>query len=176
MQSNSPIADIRAPAHGPGAPVPFWSIPLPGGFTLLELLVVVVILGVLSTMGLTAYRAQIAKAQNTKAIADLRFLEREILAYQAHSGRLPQDLETVGRDRMIDPWGSPYQYLNFETIGNKGKGKMRKDRFLVPLNTDFDLYSMGPDGRSVPPLTAKHSHDDLIRANNGVYIGPAANY
>jgi len=53
---------------------------------------------------------------------------------------------------------------------------VRKDHNLVPLNTDYDLYSMGPDGNSVGPLTAKASRDDIIRANNGSYIGPAANY
>jgi general secretion pathway protein G len=50
---------------------------------------------------------------------------------------------------------------------------MRKDRFLVPINSDFDLYSMGKDGESVPPLTAQKSRDDIIRANDGAYIGPA---
>jgi general secretion pathway protein G len=53
---------------------------------------------------------------------------------------------------------------------------MRKDRFLVPINTDYDLYSMGKDGRSSPPLTAKASRDDIIRANDGAYIGLASNY
>ena len=53
---------------------------------------------------------------------------------------------------------------------------MRKDRFLVPINTNFDLYSMGPDGKSVPPLTAQASQDDIIWASDGEYIGPAAQY
>jgi general secretion pathway protein G len=50
---------------------------------------------------------------------------------------------------------------------------MRKDRFLVPINTYYDLYSMGPDGQSQPPLTARVSRDDVIRANDGQYFGPA---
>ena len=57
-----------------------------------------------------------------------------------------------------------------------GKGKMRKDRFLNPLNSDFDLYSMGPDGQSRSPLVAKASRDDVIRANDGQYFGRAAYY
>jgi general secretion pathway protein G len=52
----------------------------------------------------------------------------------------------------------------------------RKDRFLVPINSTYDLYSMGADGKSVLPLTAKHSHDDIIRANDGTYIGVAELY
>ena len=50
---------------------------------------------------------------------------------------------------------------------------MLKDRFLVPINSDFDLYSMGKDGKSQMPLTAKDSRDDIIRANDGAYIGLA---
>ena len=53
---------------------------------------------------------------------------------------------------------------------------MRKDRFLVPINTYFDLYSTGEDGESVSPLTAKASQDDVIWANDGDFIGPASNY
>jgi general secretion pathway protein G len=74
----------------------------------------------------------------------------------------------------IDPWGHPYQYLSFS--GLKGKGEMRKDKNLVPINSDYDLYSMGPDGESQTPLTAKASRDDIIRANNGGYVGIAENY
>ena len=57
-----------------------------------------------------------------------------------------------------------------------GKGGMRKDRFLVPINTYFDLYSMGKDGKSVPPLTAQASQDDVLWANDGGFIGLASQY
>jgi general secretion pathway protein G len=52
----------------------------------------------------------------------------------------------------------------------------RKDRFLVPLNTDFDLYSVGRDGESVPPLSAAKSRDDVVRAANGAFIGLASKF
>jgi general secretion pathway protein G len=55
-------------------------------------------------------------------------------------------------------------------------GKVRKDRFLVPINSTYDLYSMGADGRSVGPLTAAMSRDDIIRANDGAYVGLAEGY
>jgi general secretion pathway protein G len=57
-----------------------------------------------------------------------------------------------------------------------GKEKQRKDRFLHPLNTDYDLYSTGADGKTKAPLAAKDSQDDIIRANDGAYIGVAANF
>ncbi len=46
----------------------------------------------------------------------------------------------------------------------------------MPINSDFDLYSMGPDGRSVSPLTSSLSRDDIVRANNGRFVGTAASY
>ena len=53
---------------------------------------------------------------------------------------------------------------------------VRKDKNLHPLNTDFDLYSLGRDGDSKLPLTAATSRDDILRANNGAFIGRAENY
>jgi general secretion pathway protein G len=47
---------------------------------------------------------------------------------------------------------------------------------VVPINSDYDLYSMGKDGESVPPLTARASRDDVIRANDGAYIGLASEF
>jgi hypothetical protein len=52
----------------------------------------------------------------------------------------------------------------------------RKDRFLHPINSDYDLYSMGKDGESVEPLTAQKSHDDVIRANDGSFVGLAVEF
>ncbi len=80
----------------------------------------------------------------------------------------------MGHANARDPWGNPYAYLNLTTT--KGKGKARKDHSLVPLNSDYDLYSKGPDGQSASPLTAKSSRDDILRANNGRFIGPASQY
>jgi general secretion pathway protein G len=55
-------------------------------------------------------------------------------------------------------------------------GQARKDHFLVPINSDYDLYSMGKDGDSVPPLGAQKSLDDVVRANDGGFVGLAANF
>jgi general secretion pathway protein G len=87
---------------------------------------------------------------------------------------LPLSLADVGMGNLLDPYGNPYEYLNFATA--KGKGSFRKDRFLVPINSDYDLYSKGQDGDSVAPLTAAKSRDDIIRANDGGFIGLASQY
>jgi general secretion pathway protein G len=46
----------------------------------------------------------------------------------------------------------------------------------VPINSDYDLFSVGLDGSSLAALTAIVSKDDIIRANDGGFIGLAANY
>ena len=76
---------------------------------------------------------------------------------------------------LLDPWTHPYQYLRINGANIKGSS-LRKDKSLVPVNTDFDLYSMGKDGASVSPFTAKQSRDDIVRANNGKFVGLAADY
>ncbi|MDH5499215.1 MAG: hypothetical protein OEY12_17445, partial [Nitrospira sp.] len=57
-----------------------------------------------------------------------------------------------------------------------GVGGARKDRFLVPLNSDFDVYSMGKDRASTMPLAAAQSHDDVLRASDGGFYGLAKNF
>jgi len=55
-------------------------------------------------------------------------------------------------------------------------GQVRKDKSLHPLNTDYDLYSMGPDGQTAKPLTSSKSQDDIVRANNGGFVGLGKDY
>ena len=71
--------------------------------------------------------------------------------------------------------GSAYVYLRIEGAGN-GNGNVRKDKNLNPINSDFDLYSTGLDGETVSPLTAKKSHDDVVRAGNGSFFGVAVDF
>lgn len=52
----------------------------------------------------------------------------------------------------------------------------RKDRFLFPLNTDYDLFSFGSNGKTAPSLGDPVSLDDVIRANDGGYFGLADDY
>jgi general secretion pathway protein G len=92
-------------------------------------------------------------------------------------GELPKELSDLGRDQILDPWGRPYIYLRIQGRDpTDPKFKPRKDHSLHPINTDFDLCSMGRDGRSKVPLTAKDSKDDIVRANNGGFVGLVSNY
>ena len=47
---------------------------------------------------------------------------------------------------------------------------------MYPLNTDYDLFSLGPDGRTSVSLGEGVGLDDVIRANNGGFYGSASDY
>jgi general secretion pathway protein G len=148
--------------------------------TLIELLIVVAMIGTLAAIGYPIYGTALQKAKVAKAIADIRVLSTEIGTYQLFDGGSPLSLADIGRATFKDPYGNPYEYLNFcikkDKKGKCKKPKARKDRFLVPLNSDYDLYSKGQDGKSKAPLTAKASRDDIIRAVDGGYIGLASEF
>jgi general secretion pathway protein G len=133
-----------------------------------------VILGVLMSIAVPAYQNYRERARTVQAQQDIASMSAILSNYFQDARAYPNSLADAGLGGMRDPWGKAYGYLN---LGDKkGHGHARKDHSLVPINTDFDLYSMGPDGRSAPPLTAKHSRDDIVRANNGAFIGVAADY
>lgn len=146
------------------------------GITILELMLTIMIIAILSVMSVATYSSYKAKANVAQAVTDIGTIQTAISIFAVDNQGLPQSLADVSAQvgAMLDPWGNPYQYLNHADV--KGKGQFRKDKNIVPINSDYDLYSMGPDGVSVSPLTAQASRDDIIRANNGRFIGIASDY
>lgn len=142
------------------------------GLTVVELMLALALVAVLGTLAANAWGGYRHRVMTATAVADITELSLVIDDYVSDTGNLPNSLGDVGHAGRRDPWGNAYVYLNLRTI--KGKGKARKDHSLVPLNSDYDLYSKGPDGASVAPLTAKASRDDILRASNGRFIGPAS--
>lgn len=131
------------------------------------------IIGILASMAIPKYSDVVERAKVAKAIGDLKAITTDLLSTDS----LPASLAAINRATMLDPWGRPYVYLKFPA--SKGKappGGARKDRFLVPINSAFDLYSLGKDGQSAAPLTAARSRDDVIVANDGGFVGLARNY
>jgi general secretion pathway protein G len=133
----------------------------------------IAILAVLYAIAIPSYVSYQERADVTQAISEISSISLALDRYFASENTYPSTLAEIHYE-LNDPWGNPYYYTNISSV--KGKGKLRKDKNLVPINTDYDLYSAGKDGATVGPLTAKASRDDIIRANNGAYVGLAEGF
>jgi len=101
------------------------------GFTLIEIMVVILILGLLATIVVQSLRGATDKAKRTKAQADISEFKTALDRYYLDngfypttdqglsalvsapsSGRVPANYETGGYIQRIpsDPWGNPYVY------------------------------------------------------------------
>jgi len=144
------------------------------GFTLVELISAVAIIGLLAAISIPFYSEYIDKVRIERTIVEIRMLEKEIIVYKMDKGNLPDALADIGHGTLKDPWGTLYQYLSFEKI--KGNGKKRKYLAINPLNTDYDLYSMGKNRITKLNLNNKDSEDDIVRAIDGGYVGLASKF
>lgn len=118
-----------------------------GGFTLLELLVVMVIIGLLAGYVGPRYFAQIGKSEIKTARAQIDAFEKALDQYRLDAGHYPTTEQGLGvlmtrpanepkwagpylkKNVPPDPWGNPYVY---KQPGEHG---------------DFDLLSYGKDGQ-----------------------------
>ncbi|HET9639654.1 MAG TPA: type II secretion system major pseudopilin GspG, partial [Allosphingosinicella sp.] len=108
------------------------------GFTLVELMVVIVIIGLLATVVIINVLPATDKAAITKAKADVATLEQGVEMYRLNKLRYPsgsEGLQAVTSEGYVkrlpkDPWGNAYHYAQ---PGRDGR--------------QFDIYSYGADGR-----------------------------
>lgn len=142
-----------------------------GGWTLIELLTALVIIGILMSMTMNKSQAAMLAAKNAQAAVEIMELMTAIDDYELENDMLPPTLAAIGEGGKLDPWGRAYVYEIITDILTA-----RKDKFLVPVNTGYDLYSAGADGRSRRAFSAEVSIDDIVRAGDGSYVGLAAGY
>ena len=120
------------------------------GFTLIEIMVVVVIIGLLAAVILPNVFGNVEKAQVSRAKADIQAMETALTMYKLDNFKYPNTdvglsaLSQKPNDPTVrnwreggylrrvsnDPWGNPYQYV---FPGTRGQ--------------DYDLYSFGADGQ-----------------------------
>ena len=118
-----------------------------GGFTLFELLVVMVIIGLLAGYVAPKYMAQVGKSEVKAAKAQIDALEKSLDQYRLDTGHYPSQQQGLAalmskpsdeskwdgpylkKDVPMDPWGKPYV---FRIPGEHG---------------EFDLSSLGKDGQ-----------------------------
>jgi general secretion pathway protein G len=142
------------------------------GFTVVEVMIGVAIVGVLAALSFSNYRLYIERVRVARAIVELKGISLHLDSMESQGQGLPVTLAALGLSKK-DPWGRLYVYRR---ISGAPPVLVRKDQFLVPLNKDFDLYSVGADGLSKAKITDPESLDDVVRGANGAFIGLARNY
>jgi general secretion pathway protein G len=108
------------------------------GFTLLELLVVIVIIGLLAGYVAPRYFSQVGKSETQVARAQIDALEKALDQYRLENRRYPTNEEGLAavqpylkRALPNDPWGRPYVY---RVPGQRGG--------------EFEVFSYGRDGKA----------------------------
>ena len=152
------------------------SVITPRGFTLLELMLVVTVGAILVMVGTPAYQGYAMRGKIARAIADMTRIDAAIERFRINNDFPPTSLSEVINPVPKDPWGRDFHYLALIPKTKGSQGACRKDHKLNPLNTDYDLFSAGADGQYKTQITHKLSQDDIVRANDGAFVGIGADY
>jgi general secretion pathway protein G len=143
------------------------------GMTLIELLIIVALITLLSAMAVPVVSGFVERGRIDRAIDDIRTASMKIYEWRSHNAEFPGTLAQADIEMPLDPWGRPYAYTNIATAQ---AGEVRRDSELRRVNSDFDLYSVGPDGQTTMGFDGAKARDDIVRASNGGHIGLAEDY
>jgi len=142
------------------------------GFTLVEGLFATALLAIGVDAVVAQISTQLEQARVERARQEITRIARVIEAYRALHHDLPGSLTDLGQDVPLDPWGHAYEYVNFDARGTVGQRTFDS----LPVNSEYDLYSRGADGRTDANLRSERARDDIVRARDGTYVGTASNF
>jgi general secretion pathway protein G len=131
----------------------------PRGFTIVESMLGIAILGVLVGIAYPSYQQYTERVRIAQAIIDIQDISASVEAYSNDNREYPDDLNEVGKGGMKDPGATLPLH---EPQGRQGLGGRA-------------VLCSAADGASVP-LTAKASRDDIVRASDGRFVGLASDY
>ena len=140
------------------------------GIALMEFVYAIGVVAIVASVSVSGVNSYENRARAARAIGDIGTISVQLYRWQSNTRKFPETLAEAGLNGFVDPWGQPYRYVNVATAKN---GDVRHDRNSRPLNTDFDLYSMGPDGGTGTQLDEDRTQDDIVRAHDGQFIGAA---
>jgi general secretion pathway protein G len=129
------------------------------GFTLIELLIGASIIAILAGLALPAYLSALEVARVARAAGDIRAIEKEVVLHFVAHGCFPGSLATIGRDTLLDPWGSSYQYGvvgSGASAANRGWDRRRNG----PSVTDWRI-------RATPAVYAPSMNFRMVRVAQG---------
>jgi general secretion pathway protein G len=157
------------------------------GVTLLELLIALIVAAILVAIAIPMFggsgvdcdnpdarQGPLMRSKISQVTGDIGEIHLAASKFELSNNRYPANLAEIGLDHLRDPWGNPYQYL--VVFGRNDVGPVRKDHNMKPVNTGYDVYSMGPDGATASPFTSTGGKDDIVMANDGDYFGLACQY
>ena len=147
------------------------------GLTILELMVTMMGFATLMAIVLPVLDGAQEDLRVFEAVTDITVIQFEITTYELKYGTIPPNIAAMNipEDTAIDPWGLPYVYLNYANP-DPPDGEPRQDQFLKPVNTAYDIYSMGPNGETHKNLSNWRGKDDIVRASDGEFIGVAEEF
>lgn len=114
------------------------------GFTLVEMIVVIAIIGILATLVVARYAGQTDQAKVAAAKSQLSQLESAVIAFHSHVGRLPRSLtELVEKPPGVTHWQEG-GYLKGRSVPKDPWG----NDFIYKVNgRKFEILSLGADGK-----------------------------
>ncbi|MCW3097407.1 MAG: ral secretion pathway protein [Chthonomonadaceae bacterium] len=120
-----------------------------GGFTLIELVVVIVILAILAAVIVPRFFGRTDDAKISSALTTIKSLDDSVALYNADTGSFPPTLDGLISNPQVKGWNGPY-LKNQSTVPLDPWGHPYAYKVPGDAGRDYDIVSQGPDGKNAP--------------------------